>query len=124
MNVFEIATKEKYRFPYKGQISVEDLWDLSLTSLDNIFKTLNRQTKANQEESLLESKSKEDETLENQIAIVKHIVAMKQEEIAAQADAKANKEKREKIMAILADKKDAALKEMSVDELEKMLAEM
>lgn len=124
MNVFEIATKEKYRFPYKGQISVEDLWDLSLTSLDNIFKTLNRQAKANQEESLLESKSKEDETLENQIAIVKHIVAMKQEEIAARADAKANKEKREKIMAILADKKDAALKEMSVDELEKMLAEM
>ena len=124
MNVFEIATKEKYRFPYKGQISVEDLWDLSLTSLDNIFKTLNRQAKANQEESLLESKSKEDETLENQIAIVKHIVTMKQEEIAARADAKANKEKREKIMAILADKKDAALKEMSVDELEKMLAEM
>ena len=124
MNVFEIATKEKYRFPYKGQISVEDLWDLSLTSLDNIFKTLNRQAKANREESLLESKSKEDETLENQIAIVKHIVAMKQEEIAARADAKANKEKREKIMAILADKKDAALKEMSVDELEKMLAEM
>ena len=124
MNVFEIATKEKYRFPYKGQISVEDLWDLSLTSLDNIFKTLNRQAKANQEESLLESKSKEDETLENQIAIVKHIVAMKQEEIAARADAKANKEKREKIMAILADKKDVALKEMSVDELEKMLAEM
>ena len=29
-NVFEIATRKKYRFPFKGMITVEDLWDLSL----------------------------------------------------------------------------------------------
>ena len=26
INVFEIATRNKYRFPYRGQISVEDMW--------------------------------------------------------------------------------------------------
>lgn len=35
-NIFEKATKEKYRFPFKGQVSVEDLWDLKLQDLDSI----------------------------------------------------------------------------------------
>ena len=33
MELFEIATRKKYRFPYKGLISVEDLWDLSMREL-------------------------------------------------------------------------------------------
>ena len=40
-NMFEKAVKGKYRFPYKGQIAVEDLYDLPLGSLDTVFKTLN-----------------------------------------------------------------------------------
>lgn len=49
-NVFERAAMNKYRFPYKGQISVEDLWDLSLPGLDSVFKHLNKLKKANEEE--------------------------------------------------------------------------
>ena len=30
-NIFEIAAKEKYRYPYRGQITTEDLWDLTQT---------------------------------------------------------------------------------------------
>lgn len=56
MNLFEIAVREKYRFPYKGMISTEDLWDLSVTSLDSIFKTLNKERKNADEESLLDVK--------------------------------------------------------------------
>ena len=47
-NVFERAAMNKYRFPYKGQISVEDLWDLSLPGLDSVFKQLNKLKKANE----------------------------------------------------------------------------
>ena len=73
--IFEFATRNKVRFPFKGMISVEDLWDLSLTNLDSIYKTLNKQVKQSEEESLLSTKASVDTELEVQIAIVKHIVA-------------------------------------------------
>lgn len=42
--MFETAVRNKMRFPYKGQISVEDLWDLDVNALDGVFKTLNSQS--------------------------------------------------------------------------------
>ena len=42
-NIFEAATRYKYRFPFKGMISVEDLWDLKLQDLDSVFKLLNKE---------------------------------------------------------------------------------
>ena len=77
MNIFEYATRNKVRFPFKGMISVEDLWDLSLANLDSIYKTLNKQVKQSEEESLLSTKASVDTELEVQIAIVKHIVSVK-----------------------------------------------
>lgn len=82
-NIFEYATRNKMRFPYRGSISIEDLWDLPLTGLDTVYKTLNKQVKQSQEESLLNVKTKEDETLDIQIAIVKYIVSVKLAEKAA-----------------------------------------
>ena len=79
--MFENATRTKMRFPFKGMISVEDLWDLSVKDLDTIFKTLNAQVKKSQEESLLVTKTEEDEVLSTQIEIVKYIVAVKLAEL-------------------------------------------
>mgnify|MGYP001624361158 CR=1 FL=1 len=124
MNMFEYATRNKLRFPYKGQISVEDLWDLSLSSLDAVFKNLNKQLKTAKEESLLETKSKEDEVLEIQIDIVKYIVAVKQTEAKVKLQAKENKEKKEKLLAILADKEKEEYQNMSADEIRKLISEM
>lgn len=123
-NIFEVATRGKYRFPYKGLITVEDLWDLSMTQLDSIFKTLNAQYKQSKEESLLETKSKEDEVLDTQIAIVKHIVAVKQQEAANRLAEKERYEKKQRIMEIMADKQDEALKCKSLEDLQKMLDEL
>lgn len=122
--MFEVATRNKYRFPYKGVISVEDLWDLSLTALDSIYKTLNKQVKQSQEESLLETKSKEDETLDTQIAIIKHIVNVKKQEAIDKVNEKERREKKQRIMALMAKKEDEALESMSREELEKMLNEL
>ena len=124
INVFEVATKDKYRFPYRGQISVEDMWDLSVTELDKIFKTLNKQAKTAQEESLLETKTKEDETIENQIAIVRHIVSVKQKEANDRLKEKERKAQKQRIMEIMADKEDEDLKSKSTEELRKMLEEL
>lgn len=122
--MFEIATRTKMRFPFKGLVSVEDLWDLSVRDLDSIFKTLNAQVKKSQEESLLATKTKEDETLAIQIEIVKHIVKTKLDEAETAKQSKELKEKKQKIMEIMAAKKDEALHNMSVEELETMLANL
>lgn len=120
-NIFEIATRTKMRFPFKGQISVEDLWDLSVKDLDAIYKTLNAQAKKSQEESLLTTKTKEDETVSVQIEIVKYIVTTKLAEAEAVKKSIELKEKKQKIMKIMSAKQDEALHNMSVDELQKML---
>ena len=119
--MFEIATRNKFRFPYKGMISVEDLWDLPLTALDSIYKTLNKQVKQDKEDSLLETRSKESEVAELQIAIVKYIVSTKQIEAAAKIAAKENADKRRRIMEIMANKQDEELMSKTVEELQKML---
>lgn len=120
--MFETAIRNKFRFPYKGQISVEDLWNLTLEELDTIFKTLNAQINQVKEESLLAVKDKNDEVLEIKIAIIRYIVATKQTEAQAVETAKARREQKQKIMAILADKQNAELQNKSVAELEAMLA--
>lgn len=123
-NIFEYATRNKVKFPYKGMIYIEDLWDLSVTELDKIYKTLNAQVKQSQEESLLTIKSEADEELEVQIAIVKHIVAVKLAERAALEKAAEKKMQKQKIMGIIAKKQDESLENASIEELNKMLADL
>ena len=123
-NIFEIATKEKYRFPFKGMISTEDLWDLSAEDLDSIFKSLNASKKKTQEESLLSESSKEDRKLLTKIEIVKHIFAAKQAEMEARKQKAENAAKKRRIEELIASKEDAALGEKSVEELKKMLTDI
>lgn len=120
-NIFEKAAMNKYRFPFKGQISVEDLWDLKLQDLDSVFKQLNKLKKVSEEESLLEVKSAADVELEDKIQIVKFIVKYKQEAALARLTEKENKEYNQKIMAIIEKKQNQALENMSVEELQKHL---
>lgn len=122
MDLFKIAAKNKYRFPYKGLCSIEDLWDLSIEELDKIYKYLKSQQKNNNEESLLKSVSKEDKVINNKIEIVKIIVADKLVAKEKAAKAAEKKAQNQRILEILADKKDAALKEKSIEELQAMIS--
>ena len=123
-NIFEVAVKSKFRFEFKGLISVEDLFDLNVRDLDSVFKVLNSQLKQVNEESLLDVKTKQDEELDMKIEIVKYIVKVKQEENNLRLKAKEQKEKKQKIMEILATKQESNLQNMSEDELKKMLSEL
>ena len=123
-NIFEFASRNKVRFPFKGMISVEDLWDLSLANLDSIYKTLNKQVKQSEEESLLSTKANIDTVLEVQITIVKHIVSIKLAEKEAAEKASVKKAQKQKIMSIIATKQDEALQNSSIDDLKKMLDEL
>lgn len=123
-NIFEYAARNKVRFPFKGMISAEDLWDLTPANLDSIYKTLNKQVKQSEEESLLSTKTSVDKELEVQIAIVKHIVSVKLAEQEAREKEAAKKAQKQKIMSIIATKEDEALHNSSVDDLRRMLDEL
>lgn len=122
--LFINATRNNYQFPFRGMINVIDLWDLSLTNLDSVFKTLNAEVKKSEEESLLNTKSKEDEEISNKIEIVKYIVSVKLDEKKKREDAKKNAEMRQRLLEIKAKRQDAALENMSDEDLNKALAEL
>lgn len=124
INVFEVATRNAYRFQFKGMISVEDIWNLSPKELDSIYKTLNSQLKQVNEESLLQIKTQQDQELDTKIEIVKYIFQVKQEEENLRLQAKEIKEKKQKLMEILSKKQDASLENMSEEEIKKMLSEL
>ena len=122
--MFEIAVRNKFRFPFKGAISVEDLWDLSVQQLDGIFKTLNSQEKKAQEESLLETRTPEDEVLKIKIEIIRHIVAVKLDEANQAERAKETRDQKQKILGILAEKQDENLRNKTPEELRAMLEQL
>lgn len=122
--LFEVAARNKFRFAFKGMISVEELWDLSVHNLDSIFKNLNSELKQIQEESLLNTKTKADKELDMKVEIVKHIVAVKIEEENTKLQAKEKKEQKQKIMEILATKQDENLQNKTPEELQAMLEQL
>jgi len=122
--MFEQATRMKVRFPFRGLVSVEDLWDLSVKDLDSVFKILNSELKQTKEESLLDVKTKEDAELQLKIDIVKHIVGIKLAEDALRLKAKERREQKQKILEVLSAKQDESLQGKTVEELEAMLDEL
>lgn len=122
--MFEVAVRNKFRFPFKGVISVEDLWDLSVQQLDGIFKTLKSQEQKAQEESLLDTRTPEDEALKTKIDIIRYIVGVKLDEIKQAERAKENHDQKQKILGILAEKQDADLRNKTPEELQAMLNQL
>lgn len=123
-SIFEVAVRGKFRFEFRGYISTEDLFDLSVEELDSIFKKLNSQIKQVKEESLLGVKTKADKELEIKIEIVKYIVADKLEERAKALEAREKRAQKAKILEILAEKQDMTLQGKSEEELQKMLKDL
>ena len=119
--LFENATRDKYRFSFKGSITVEDLWDLSPQNLDTIYKSLTKELKQSQEESLLVKKTEVDSVLDDKINLVKYIVLTKLKEEDQRNKEREFKEKKQKILGLIADKQDNELQSKSIDELKDML---
>jgi len=121
VNIFEVATRNMYRFPFKGMSNVEDMWQISVKELDSVFKVLNSQLKEVQEESLLDVRTQQDQELDIKIQIIKYIVKVKQEEAEKQLQAKSLKEQKQKLMEIYASKKDEDLLKKSPEEIKAMI---
>ena len=119
-NLFKVAAKEGYRFQFKGNISVEDLFNLSTTELNTIYKTLNSELGENVED-LLGGESSVDKELKNKMEIVKEIFNDKVREQKEKEEALIERQRKERIKEIIAQKKDDDLSSKSIEELEAML---
>lgn len=123
-NIFEAASKNKYRYPYKGMITTEDLWDLTPAQLDVVYKALNKGVSESQVSSLMCKVTEVDAELLNKIEIVKYIFNAKEEEAEARKNDAVKYAKKQRILDVLAQKQEDALQNMSEDELKKMLDEL
>jgi TnpA family transposase len=132
INIFEFATREKLRFDSSvGSLTVEQLWDLPLTSigskanLNAVGIQFVKALKSVNEDSLVNpAPTGAQKVFQIQLDIVKHIIAVKQEEEAAKKEAAEKKVRKAKLQEALARKEDSALEEMTPAELKKMIAEL
>jgi uncharacterized protein YfkK (UPF0435 family) len=124
------ALSKKLRFEYKGLISIEDLFDLSLKELDDIYRNLKKELdeyKQYSEDSLLDKDDEKDETYEElqlKIDIVTAVfnhLKKQQEELQRKI---ALQNQRDKILGLIADKEDEELSNKSISELKEILNNM
>ncbi len=121
------ALSKKIRFEYKGKISIEDLFDLSLNELDEIYRNLKKELDEYQQysaDSLLDKDVENDETydeLQLKIDVVTAVfnhLKKQQEELQKKI---ALQNQRDKILGIIADKQDEELTNKSISELKEIL---
>jgi hypothetical protein len=128
-NIFEYATRNKLRFASpRGELSVEQLWDIPLRSKDDfnlntIAKTANKALKDISEESFVETKKTAEHTRREMVLeVVKYVIDVKLEEEKAAETRAARKQEKEKLLGILAEKQAGKLSELSEKELQKRIA--
>jgi hypothetical protein len=120
INIFEFAARNKLRFAScKGNLTVEQLYDIPLRStdgfnLDAIAKEANRQLKAATEESFVATEQTQEHTrLETALDIVKHVITGKLDDEAAAKRRQDNRVEREQLLKALAEKQEGKLSKMS-----------
>lgn len=127
MDIFKYAACNALRFPYRGNITVEDLFKLRMEDLDIIYKNLGcayYRIVGDDCESLIETdktNSEEAQRLKVSMDIVKEIFNDKKD-ACDKAQKRLEKQKQmQKIMSVMAQKEDDALMAKSLEELQKEL---
>lgn len=120
--MFEKSSRLKLRFnTCRGLANTEDLWDFSLEDLDDAAKSLNKEIKAESEESFITDKTKANTILELKFEIVKHVIKVKLDEKTATANAVVRAEKKKRILELINIKENEQMSSKSLDELRQEL---
>lgn len=130
-DIFKQATKLKLRFSsVRGDLTVEDLWDLPLTSksnlsLDGVGKPIQKALRESDEDSLVDVPTTSKNELNSlRLAIIKEIISVKQEENLIKQNQAAIESQKALLKQALASKKVDEINSLSVEEIEKRLASM
>lgn len=120
MDIYKQANRLGLRFnTNRGLLATEQLFQLSLTDLDALAVSL--EISQTGKKSFIRETSASDEIakLKSDVALdVLNTIMKEQKDARESLD---NKRKNEKILALIAEKQDGALKEKTVEELEAML---
>ena len=130
-DIFKQATKLKLRFSsVRGDLTIEDLWDLPLTSksnlsLDGVGKPIQKALRESDEDSLVDAPTTSKNELNSlRLAIIKEIISVKQEENLIKQNQAAIESQKALLKQALASKKVDEINSLSVEEIEKRLASM
>lgn len=125
MELFAKVTQKGLTFKtVKGTVSVQDLWQMPLTSkngfdLDTVSREVLRKVRETQEDSLVSQvKTDTDEGL--RLEVLKYIIEFKQDEIQRKEEAKVAESHNSRIDELIQRKKEEQLASMSIEELEKL----
>lgn len=124
--MYKKASKMKLRFTTsRGELTVEQLWSLSLTSLIELIKASNdklEEFKASDNLSFLSDTVKPvDEKEQLRFDILKDIFVTKKTEAEQAVVAREKKERNQKIQALIAEKEEDGLRSLTKEELQKLL---
>jgi hypothetical protein len=131
VNIFEQGTRKGLRFSTdRGQLTIEDLWDLPLTgrtsnsNLDDIARGLHKQIKASADEVSFVAPTTgqgTNEELQLKFDVVKHIIDVRVAERDAAKEAAARREQKQRLLEIIDRKQGQALEGKSLEELTAMV---
>jgi len=122
--IFAQATRLKLRYKSQiGNLTTEDLWDLPLQrttgiSLDSVAIEIYEELEKAGKKSFV-SKNKTNDILELKMDIIKYIINIKLKEKEDATKALENKERKELLMDVIAEKEIDELKNKSVKDLKK-----
>lgn len=122
MDIFFEAAKQRLRFNINGNISVEDLFNVDYSLLSQLEETLTSEVegfgksrRGSSTTTIAQEKTK------LRLAVVSAVLDYRDTEKERISSEKEQKEYNQKILALIAQKKDQDLANLSVEELEKLL---
>lgn len=124
MDIYKAASRKKLRFtsPY-GILTVEQLWDLDLKDLDALAVNLEKNVEKSSAKSFLTETTEDnkDAKLAFEVALdVLQTKVMYRDRAAAAAE---TRQRNQRIAELIQKKKDEELGDLSIEELEALLAD-
>lgn len=121
-NLFELATRRKFRFETtRGNLTIEELWDLSIESLDRIAVALHKKVNSEETVSFVNTSKKVNTNDDLKLEIVLHVINVRVSEATELRDRQLKAERARTIRDELERRKEDAIKTKSDEELAKEL---
>lgn len=123
--MYRKATRMKIRFATaKGNLTVEDLWELSLPALDKIAIALDEELSKSPKKSFISASTPGNEILEVKFNIVKDIIETKLLEKKEVDEVKKKHAEKQRLLEVLSKKEEESLENLSVEELKERIAKL